>query len=743
MLATPTLGQSQSKFKFKKVKAPTVLQMEAVECGAAALSIMLEYYGKYVPLAQLRQVCGISRNGSKATYILRAARHYGLEANGYKYELADLSNVEPPYIVFWNFNHFLVVEGFDDKWAYLSDPALGRRKATHQDFDHGYTGVVLTFKPTENFVADGKKPSIVTSLYKRLESSLDSALACFILGLLLIIPQVATPVLAGQYIDQVIGEGRPWLLPILWALGIAAVLKFFLQEAQLRYLRRLQTKLSVEMSGGFLWHLLRLPVDFYAQRFAGEVSHRLIYNDQVAATLSGQLATAVIGVITMVIYGVVLLTYDVNLTIILTMLAIANLLALQWVSRSRIDVNMTLVQDYGKVAGVTISGIQNIETIKATGLETEFFGRWAGYYSKANNEQQELGVQSQGLAVLPAFVAQIASLAVIILGGLGVINGTMSLGGFLAFQQLSKQYLGPVDSLVGLGQKIQELVGNIGRLDDVLDNEIDPEISAKEKLIEAGVIPTLPAQAKLQGYLEFRNVTFSYSPVDPPLISDFNLLIKPGQRVAIVGGTGSGKSTLAKLAVGLYQPTGGEILFDGQPRSQVHPLLITNSVGIVEQDVVLFAGTVRENLTLWDESLTDNDLVTACQDAMIHDTILALPQGYESSLLEGAANFSGGQRQRLEIARALAMQPSILIMDEATSALDSETERTVDLNIRRRGSSCLIIAHRLSTIRDCEEIVVLDQGTVTQRGTHEQLWRAGGYYSRLLQAEGGAVQAKV
>ena len=735
--------RDQTQSKFKKVKTPTVLQMEAVECGAAALSIILEYYGKYVPLAELRRVCGISRNGSKATYILRAARNYGLAANGYKYELDDLANVEPPYIIFWNFNHFLVVEGFDQKWAYLSDPALGRRKIIHEEFDQGYTGVTLTFKPEETFIADGKKPSILHSLYKRLQSSLDSTLACFILGMLLIIPQVATPVLGGQYIDQVIGEGRPWLLPILWALGLAAVLNFLLREAQLRYLRRLQTKLSVEMSGKFFWHLLQLPIDFYAQRFAGEVSHRLVYNDQVAETLSGQLATAVIGVITMILYGLVLLSYDVSLTLILTLLAIANLLALQWVSRSRIDVNMTLVQDASKVAGVTISGIQNIETIKATGLETEFFARWAGYFSKANNEQQALGVQSQGLAVLPSFVAQIASLAVIILGGLEVINGTMTLGGFLAFQQLSKQYLSPVDSLVSLGQKIQELVGNIGRLDDVLNNEIDDEISAKEKALKEGTMPPLPLQAKLKGYLEFRHVSFSYSPVDPPLISDFNLVIKPGQRVAIIGSTGSGKSTIAKLVVGLYQPTTGEILFDGQPRSQIHPLTLTNSVGIIEQDIVLFSGTVRENLTLWDETLTDKELVGACQDALIHDSILALPKGYESSLLEGAVNFSGGQRQRLEIARTLALDPSILVMDEATSALDAETEKTVDLNIRRRGCTCLIIAHRLSTIRDCEEIIVLEQGKVTQRGTHSQLWQEGGYYARLIKAEGGAVQSKI
>ncbi|NCQ89357.1 MAG: NHLP family bacteriocin export ABC transporter peptidase/permease/ATPase subunit [Microcystis aeruginosa LG13-03] len=734
-----TTTPKTTKVRFKRVKTPTVLQMEAVECGAAALKIILEYYQKYIPLAELRQVCGISRNGSKASSIVKAAKSYGLEALGFKYELEQVYHVDPPYIVFWNFNHFLVVEGFDEKWAYLSDPALGRRRITQENFDQGYTGVVLTFKPTNSFEKGGIKPNVLVSLYQRLITVLDSATACFILGLLIIVPQVAIPVLGGEYLDEVIGEGRPWLLPILWALGLAAVLNFLLNEAQLRYLRRMQTKLSVEMSGSFLWHLLQLPIGFYAQRFAGEISNRVSYNDSVASTLSGRLATTMIGVVTMVIYGVVLMTYDLNLTIILILLAAVNLVALQWVSRARVDANMTLIQDFGKVAGISISGIQNIETIKATGLETEFFARWAGYYAKANNGQQELGVQSQVLGVLPSFISNIAGLAIIILGGLGVIKGIMTLGSFFAFQQLSKQFLQPVNSLVTLGQNIQEMVGKINRLDDVLDNDIDPEIKQQQTLLlQASITETL-TRPKLQGYVEFRQVSFGYSSVEAPLIDNFNLQLKPGQRVALVGATGSGKSTLAKLVTGLYQPTSGEIYFDGQSRCQISPYLLTNSLALVEQDIVLFGGTIRENLTLWDQTISDHDLVAACQDALIHETIVSLPHGYDSVLLEGAANLSGGQRQRLEIARALTTNPSILVMDEATSALDAETERLIDLNLRRRGCTCIIVAHRLSTIRDCEEIIVLAQGKVIQRGTHEQLWQAGGYYAKLVQVEGGGV----
>ncbi|MGA1622674.1 MAG: ATP-binding cassette domain-containing protein, partial [Synechocystis sp.] len=473
------------------------------------------------------------------------------------------------------------------------------------------------------------------------------------------------------------------------------------------------------------------------QRFAGEISNRLRYNGSVASTLSGQLATSVIGIITMVIYGVVLCAYDLGLTGVLVVLALTNLFALQWVARARVDANMTLVQDLGKVAGIGISGIQNIETIKATGLETEFFSRWAGYYAKANNGEQTLGSQTQLLGILPSFINNISGFAVIIFGGLGVINGTMTLGSFFAFQQLSKRFLQPVNTLVSLGQKIQELVGNINRLDDVLDNEIDPEVKFQQAQLANLDDEMAIAVPKLQGYVEFRHVTFGYSAVDPPLIEDFNLTLKPGQRVALVGATGSGKSTIAKLLTGLYQPNQGEILLDGKPRRQILPYVLSNSLAIVEQDIVLFGGTVRENLTLFDYTVTDRDLIQACQDALIHETILGLPHGYDSNLLEGAANLSGGQRQRLEIARALVGNPTILMMDEATSALDAETERLFDLNLRRRGCTCIIVAHRLSTIRDCDEILVLSQGKVIQRGNHAQLWQEQGYYAKLIQAEGG------
>ena len=732
----------------KRVITPTILQMEAVECGAAALSIILSYYGRFVPLTELRQACGVSRDGSKAVNIVKVARTYGMEAQGYQYELEDLKTLPPPYIVFWNFNHFLVVEGFQNNKVFLSDPAVGRRHVSLQQFDEGYTGVVLVLKPSPTFRKGGTKRRLLLSLYKRLQDSQSALFACLLAGLYLSIPRLALPVFTGQFVDQVLGQHREtWLRPMLWGIGFTGLLIIIIKETQLRYLRRLKLKLGISMSGQFLWHVLRLPMKFYAQRFAGEVSNRVNFNDTVANTLSGQLATTSIDAIMMLVYGIVMATYSPTLTAIAALFAAINFLSLQWVSRQRVDANMSLIQDQGKVAAVAIAGLQSIETIKASGQESDFFSRWAGYYAKATNSQQELGVQTQALGVLPSLFTNLANMAVLVLGGLDVIEGQLSLGGLIAFQLLLGEFLKPINSLVMLGQQMQELVGNIDRLDDVLENPVDSDLQESQeqsptKKIAASSPLANPntTEFRLQGYVELQSVTFGYSPIDPPLIKNLSLTIKPGQRVALVGSSGSGKSTIARLVVGLYQPFSGEILFDGKPRNQIPRPVMVNSLAMVEQEIFLFSGTVRDNLTLWDTTVSDRDLVRACKDAAIHDIIVALPKGYDAELLEGAINLSGGQRQRLEIARALVNNPAILVMDEATSALDAETEQIIVQNLNRRGCTCIIVAHRLSTIRDCDEIIVLERGKVAQRGTHEELWQQRGLYADLIRSEGEAME---
>ncbi|WP_427162975.1 NHLP family bacteriocin export ABC transporter peptidase/permease/ATPase subunit [Aliinostoc sp. HNIBRCY26] len=706
--------------------------MEAVECGAAVVGIILSYYGRYVPLPELRRECGVSRNGSKASYMVKAAKNYGLQATGYRRDLEELQKLHPPYIVFWNFNHYVVVEGFSGSRVYINDPGSGPRTISIEEFDQAYTGVVLAMEPGPDFVKGGNKAGILPSLWERLQGSLGALIYAIIAGFFLTIIGLIIPVFSQVFVDDIlIQERQSWLRPLLLAIAITTVVQGWLTLLRLRYLRRLKIKLAVTMSSRFLWHILRLPVSFYSQRFAGEISNRINLNDQVAQVLSGQLATTLIDAVMVFFYALVMVQYDWVLTAIVVGFASVNIFTLQKISRQRVDANQRLIQEYGKAAGASIAGLQNIETLKASGLESDFFGRWSGYYTKALNSQQELGLTNQIFLVLPKLLSGLSVMLLLVVGGLRVMEGHLSIGMLVAFQGLMQNFQQPINNLLNFGGTLQELEGNLIRLDDVLNNPIDPQLGKKE------LTPQISAAVpKLQGYVELRNLTFGYSPTDPPVIENFHLSIKPGQRVALVGGSGSGKSTIAKLIAGVYQPWDGEILFDGQHRKEINHQLIINSVGMVEQDIQLFAGTVRDNLTLWDETIPDRNLIAACEDAAIADVIQSLPGSYDATLAEGAANLSHGQRQRLEIARALVNNPSIVILDEATSALDTESEKIVDENLRRRGCTCIIVAHRLSTIRDCDEIIVLQRGKVVQRGRHQELWHQEGVYAQLLRTEG-------
>ena len=716
-----------------RTRTPTLLQMEAVECGAAALGIILGYYGRIVPLTQLRRDCGVSRDGSKASNVLKAARLYDLQAKGFKKSLENLESLRPPYIVFWNFNHFLVVEGFSKNRVYLNDPATGPRTVSTEEFDQAYTGVVLVMEPGENFKKGGKKKSIVSALGSRLVNSRRALIFCLIAGLLLTVPRLSIPAFTQVFIDEILVQGRQdWLRPLLLGMVFTAALQGVVARLRLTYLRKLMIKLSVTMSGQYLWHTLRLPVGFYAQRYAGEISSRSQLNDKVAEVLSGRLATTAIDTIMMVFYAAIMFMYDWLLTIVAILFAAFNFVALQYLSRSRVDANTKLAQENGKVAGVAIGGIQSIETVKASGLESDLFSKFSGYYAKMLNAQQELSLPTQILTSLPTLLTALATTSILVLGGFRVMEGQLTIGMLVAYQTLTGEFLAPVNQLLNFGSTLQELEGDLNRLDDVLENPIDPESNNSASNNGTPEVSIGQDSFKLQGYLELRDITFGYSRLEDPLIENFNLSLNPGQRIALVGGSGSGKSTIAKMVTALYAPWSGEILFDGVARSQINRSVIVNSLAMVEQEIFLFGGTVKENLTLWDPTVPEQDLVQACKDAAIHDLILNMPGGYNARLDEGGMNISGGQRQRLEIARALVRNPSLLVLDEATSALDAETELTIDRNLRRRGCSCLVVAHRLSTIRDCDEIIVLDRGKVVQRGNHEYLRQQEGLYTRLI-----------
>ena len=704
--------------------------MEAVECGAAALAIILAHHGRWVPLAQLRAQCDVGRDGSKVPNMLKVAQQWGLETHAYRRNLQTLWELSGPFIVFWNFNHFVVVEGRSSDFVFLNDPATGPRKVTHQEFDRSYTGIVLTFKPTTDFVKGGRRPSLWGSLRPRLKGSGSGVAFVVLASFGTVVPGLLVPAFLKVFVDEILTRGQhDWILGLLLAILSTAVVSGLLSWLQGYYLLRLQTRLAVTSSAGFLWHLLRLPLEFYAQRFSGEIGSRVRLNDEVAALLSGKLASAALAALTIVCYAVVMLFYDVTLTLITVVMALINVAALIFVSRLRTDANSRLLQDQGKLVGSTMSGLQMIETLKSTGRESDFFARWAGYQSKVVNVQQELGLATQTVSVLPTLVVSLANLAIICAGGYKVIQGEMSLGMVMAFQALQGQFLGPVNQLVSVGGQLQEAMGDLNRLDDVLLNPTEEAPS-----------PTAE-RAPLRGELELRGVTFGYSKLSEPLLKDFDLHLKPGQRVALVGGTGSGKSTLARLVCGLYQPWSGQVAFDGIARQELPRDVQTSGVSYVDQDVVMFAGTLRENLTLWDISIPDEVLIQALQDAHVYEAVAARPGALSAVVGENGQNFSGGERQRLEIARALVQNPAIIVMDEATSALDPIVEKTIDDRLRARGCTTLVIAHRLSTIRDADEIVVLDGGRAVQRGTHQQLVASEGPYRRLIQLEGAPEDA--
>ncbi len=706
-----------------KVKTPTLIQMEAVECGAASLGIILRYFGCFRPLEVLRVECGVSRDGSKASNILKAARGYGLEVKGFKCEPDKLRDMPLPMIVFWNFNHFLVVEGFRGDYVFLNDPAYGPRKVTVEEFDQAFTGVVLTFQPGPKFKKDGRKPSLTSGLVNRLSGSFGPLSFLIVTGLAMVVPGLILPTFSRLFVDNVlIGNMEGWIKPLLIGLGLTALFRASLTGLQQHCLLRLESKISLVTSSRFFWHVLQLPIAFFSQRSAGDIGSRVAVNDTVARMLSGELATGVINMMLIGFYALLMIQYDLVMTLVGICIAALNFVFLIYMGRRRVDENMRLLQDKGKFIGTAMDGLQLIETLKASGLESDFFSKWSGYQAKVVNAEQRMGAMNALLMAVPPLLAGINTAVLLGIGAFRIVDGDMTIGMLVAFQSLMQSFLMPVEDMVNLGSEFQQLEGDMTRIDDVLGYKVAGNRGTEEE----------PDQARLSGRIEIKNLTFGYSPLAAPLVAGFDLSLAPGDRVALVGSSGSGKSTISNVVAGLYEAWDGTILFDGKPREEIPAGLMSNSLAMVDQDISMFSGTIRDNITMWDTTVTERDLLGAARDAGIHNDIAARTGGYESLVTEGGKNFSGGQKQRLEIARALAVNPSILILDEATSALDTESERYVDEQIRRRGCTCIIVAHRLSTIRDCDEIIVLEKGQVVERGTHEAMKEAGGPYSRLI-----------
>ena len=723
--------ENNKKVKIKRpltkgvAKVPVVMQMEALECGAASLAMICAYYNKWIPLEQIRVDCGVSRDGANAKNLLVAARSYGFTAKGYRYEPDDLKkNGKFPCIIHWNFNHFVVLDGFKGKKAVINDPAKGNYTVSMETFDKSFTGICLMFEPNENFVPSGKRKSVLSFAVKRLSGAKVAVAFVVFTTLISALIGVITPAFSRIFMDRLLTHESPdWFYPFLIALSAMSALQLVISALETYYSNRINGKLATVGSSTFLWKVLHLPMEFFSQRLAGDIQGRQGSNAGIANSVVNTFAPLALNAIMMVFYLVVMIRYS----WILTLVGLSSLVINAWmssiISKKRVNITRVSMRDAGKLAGATVAGVEMIETIKASGAENGFFERWAGYQASVNAQKVKYAKINQYLGMIPSVVSTITGIVVLTLGVWFAMEGTFTVGMIMAFQGVLSSFSAPATTFISAGQTIQEMRTQMERVEDVMEYREDDcyKTEVKEENF-----------SKLKGTIELKNVTFGYSRLSEPVIRDFSLTVKPGQRVALVGTSGCGKSTISKLVSGLYQPWSGEILYDGKHLSEIDRDVFTGSLAVVDQEIALFEGTIAENIKMWDNSIEDFEMIMAARDSQLHEEIMRRDGGYNYRIAEGGKDFSGGQRQRLEIARVLAQDPSIIILDEATSALDAKTEYDLVKAVKDRGITCIVVAHRLSTIRDCDEIIVLDHGVAVERGTHEELYAKCGKYTQLV-----------
>lgn len=738
----------------KVAKVPVVMQMEALECGAACLCMIMAYYGRWVPLEQVRKDCGVSRDGSKAGNILKAARTYGFKANGWKMDPELLKKKGKfPCIIHWEFNHFVVCKGINGNKVYLNDPGRGDYVITMEQLDKSFTGICLTFEPTENFVPGGKPVSMAEYAFARLKQARSAALFVMAATVIVALTSLFNTGFSRIFMDKLLTGSEPqWFAPFMIGLGALALIQIIAAWINAIYSIKLYGKMAVIGNSTYMWRVLRLPMEFFSQRYAGDIQQRKSANAELSQTVVDTIAPMAINTVMAIVYLIIMLRYSWALSLLGLLAAAFQLISANIISKRRINITRVLMRDEGKLASATINGVEMIETIKASGAENSYFRKWSGYQASVNSQNVKFQKIDQYLGMLPSVISSLINTLILTIGVWMIMDGELTSGMFLAFQGFLAAFSTPVTSLISSGQQIQELRSSMERIEDVLKYPLDPILDPGTGTDPGTVRDSEKAQglgeeqsvledeedvsySKLSGRLEMKNVTFGYSRLEPPLIEDFSLTLEPGKRVAFVGTSGCGKSTLAKLISGLYEPWSGEILFDGKKLKDINRSVFTGSVAVVDQDIILFEDTIANNIKMWDDSIEDFEMIMAARDAHIHDDIMNRDGGYQYRLSEGGTNFSGGQRQRLEIARVLAQDPTMIIMDEATSALDARTEYEVVKSICDRGISCIVIAHRLSTIRDCDEIIVMDHGKVVERGNHDKLMEIGGIYKSLVASE--------
>lgn len=709
-------------------KVPVVMQMEALECGAASLAMVMAYYDKWVPLEQVREDCGVSRDGAKAGNIARAARSYGFNAIGYRFEPEQLkANASFPCIIHWEFNHFVVLRGFKRGRVYLNDPARGDVVITEQEFDEAFTGVAVIITPGEEFSPSGRSKSMLAFAKRRMEGTSSATAFVAITTSVASIGAIAAAGFSRFFMDELLGGNNPALVGyFMAALAILTFVQIIAAWIAALYSFRISGKFAAVGNATYFWHVLQLPMRFFSQRMAGDIEQRRLANANIASLLVNTFAPLVINTVMLFFYLGVMLSYSAAMTAAGLLSIALNVCAAYYISKKRINITRVMMRDEAKLYSSTVSGIEMIETIKSSGAENGFFERWSGYEASVNSQRVRFAGIDTGLGKIPKIILELVNDVILIMGVYLIIKGEFTSGMVLAFQGFLVQFLLPAQSFIAAGQSLQEMRTQMERIDDVMEYPEDPVLERKAEG---------SGSAKLSGTLELKNVTFGYSRLSPPLIEDFSLKLKPGKSVAFVGSSGCGKSTLSRLISGLYRQWSGEILFDGKPITEIDRDVFTGSVAVVNQDIILFEDTIANNIKMWDSSIEDFEMILAARDARIHEEIMERDGGYSYRIRQGGLDFSGGQRQRIEIARVLAQDPTVIIMDEATSALDAQTEYDVVSSIRERGISCIVVAHRLSTVRDCDEIIVLDKGKVAERGTHDELMALNGIYKNLVTNE--------
>ena len=706
------------------------MQMEALECGAACLAMVLAYYGKWVPLEQVRRDCGVSRDGSNALNVMLAGRNYGLEAKGYRFEPEYLKNNGTfPCIVHWEFNHFIVVNGFKNNKVSINDPARGTITISMEEFDEKFTGLCILFAPSDTFVADGKRRSTVEFARKRLEGCAVAIAFVILTSVITSLMGIIDPVFSRIFMDRLLtGKDPGWAGPFILILSIFGFIKIITALIQAIYSRRIDGRMSVHGTTSYMWKVLNLPMDFFAQRYSQDILSRRAGNAGISHELIYTFAPLALDAVMMVFYLAVMLKYSVMLTLVGISSVVINMLVANIISKKRVNISRIQMRDAGKLASATTAGIEMIETIKASGAEEGYFGKWAGYQASVNTAKVRFAKLNQYLGNVPSLVSSFTGTLILMIGVYLTMKGEFTIGMVVAFQGFLNSFTAPASGFISTGQMLQELRTDMERIEDVMEYPEDENGAI-------GMQDSDVSYKKLKGTVEMKNVSFGYSRLAEPLIKDFSLSLKPGSRVAFVGESGCGKSTLSKLLSGLYQPWSGEILFDGLPMKDIDRNVFKSSLAVVDQDIIMFEDTIASNIRMWDKTIEDFEVIMAAKDAQIHNDIVLRDSGYDHKMIEGGNDFSGGQKQRMEIARVLAQDPTIVILDEATSALDAKTEYEVVNSIRDRGITCIVIAHRLSTIRDCDEIIVLDHGNVVERGTHEELYAKGGLYTELVSNE--------